>query len=252
VTDTTPHGWPRREPVAHDVAMGLLRDGEIEVLGRMPWSSNATYLVDVLDGAHRMLAVYKPQRGERPLWDFRAGTLSKREVAAFELSEALGWGLVPETVWREGPLGSGSVQRFVDHDPEVHYFALLEEGVLDDCLRRFAVFDVVANNTDRKAGHVIRDAGGRVWGIDHGVCFHAQWKLRTVIWDFGGERLLPDATAALERLTRHFDGVLCPRLAPLLVPPEIDAVRSRAEHLLATGRLPTVDPGYHSYPWPLV
>jgi uncharacterized repeat protein (TIGR03843 family) len=245
-------GWPRRPPVPADVAVRLLHEGEVEVLGRMPWASNSTMLVDVVDPRHRMLAVYKPMRGERPLWDFDSGTLSRREVAAFEVSDLLGWDLIPATVWRDGPAGEGSLQRFVDHDPEDHYFTLLEEGGHEEVLRRFAAFDVVANNTDRKAGHIIRDTDGHVWGIDHGVCFHVQWKLRTVVWDFGGERLSDSMRADLEAFLARLEGDGCARLRPLLSVFEIDAVRARTAGLLTKGRFPTVDPGYHSYPWPLV
>ena len=140
--------------VAEDRARELLRDGDVDVLGRMPWSSNATFLVNLSDGDDEMLAIYKPQRGERPLWDFPRGTLCHREVAAFEVSEALGWDIVPDTVLRDGPAGIGMMQRFVEHDPEEHYFTLLEEHV--DAFRRMAAFDVVINNTDRKGGHCLR------------------------------------------------------------------------------------------------
>ncbi len=249
---TTEHGWPRRDPVDDETATRLLREGEVEVVGRMPWSSNATYLVDVVKGTDRMLAVYKPRRGERRLWDFPAGTLVDRELAAYQLAEAMGWDIVPDTVLRDGPAGEGSMQRFVDHDPEDHYFALLEEGGHEETLRRFAVFDVIANNTDRKAGHVIRAPDGHLWGIDHGVCFNMSPKLRTVIWDFGGERLTDDerraTQAVLDGLDRAFGDALRGRFTAF----EIDACKSRAEYLLETGRLPAVDPGYHSYPWPLV
>jgi uncharacterized repeat protein (TIGR03843 family) len=232
--------------------LALLREGEIDVMGRMPWASNATFLVEVTADGVSMPAVYKPARGERPLWDFPEGTLANREVAAYVVSEALGWSLVPPTVLRDGPHGLGSVQRFVHHDPERHYFALLEEGGHDDVLRRFAAFDVVVNNTDRKAGHVVADPDNDIWGFDHGVCFHAQWKLRTVIWDFGGERLPADVLADLERLVEGVNGSTGRDLRGLLAAHEVEAVCARTADLLARGRLPTVEPGYHGYPWPLV
>jgi hypothetical protein len=237
--------------VPDDVARDLLRNGDVDVLGRMPWSSNATYLVNLTAPEGELLAVYKPQRGERPLWDFPRGTLALREVAAFEMSNALGWSFVPDTVLRDGPAGSGMVQRFVEHDPEEHYFTLLDAH--RERFRQMAVFDVVINNTDRKGGHCLIDNAGHIWGVDHGVAFHAQWKLRTVIWDFASEpipsEMCRDLTSALDDLR---SGDLARRLGELLDRFEIDAVRARIEHLLATGALPEADPGYHSYPWPLV
>ena len=218
----------------------------------MPWSSNATFLVNLADGDDEMLAIYKPQRGERPLWDFPRGTLCHREVAAFEVSEALGWDIVPDTVLRDGPAGIGMMQRFVEHDPEEHYFTLLEEH--GDAFRRMAAFDVVINNTDRKGGHCLRAlADGRIFGIDHGVSFHAQWKLRTVIWDFGGEPIPPDVCARpppLRRAAAHRRRRRAPR--DTLDRFELDALRARIEHLLATGEFPEADDDYHCYPWPMI
>lgn len=227
----------------------LLREGEIDVLGRMPWSSNATLLVNITDGESEMLAIYKPQRGERPLWDFPRGTLCHREVAAYEVSETLGWELVPDTVLRDGPHGIGSVQRYVEHDPEEHYFTLMEEH--GDVFRRMAAFDVVINNTDRKGGHCLRALDGSgIFGIDHGISFHTQWKLRTVIWEFAGEPIPPGVCADLHRMLH--DRTLLDRLGIALDRFELDALRARTEHLLATGVLPEPDRDYHSYPWPMI
>jgi uncharacterized repeat protein (TIGR03843 family) len=248
--DETESGWPRRPPVSDDVARALLRDGDVEVLGRMPWSSNATFLTVLRDKGNELLAIYKPQRGERPLWDFPRGTLCHREVAAYEVSNALGWDLVPDTVLRDGPAGMGMMQRFVEHDPEEHYFTLLDDH--GDALRRMAVFDIVINNTDRKGGHCLRTSDGRIAGIDHGVAFHAQWKLRTVIWDFAGESIAPEVCADLTRLVDELRGGLGDRLALLLNRLELDAMRARTEHLLKTGTLPEPDGDYHSYPWPMI
>lgn len=233
--------------------MSLLDDGNVDVLGRMPWSSNATFLVNITDGDDEMLAIYKPQRGERPLWDFPRGTLCHREVAAYEVSAALDWDIVPDTVLRDGPAGIGMVQRFVEHDPEEHYFTLVEEH--PDAFRRMAAFDVVINNTDRKGGHCLRAlAGGAIFGIDHGVSFHTQWKLRTVIWDFGGESIPPDVCHDLHRLLDdlHTNGPLHDKLGALLDRYELDALRARTEHLVATGVLPEADGDYHCYPWPTI
>ncbi len=216
----------------------------------MRYSSNATFLARVLTDDGNVPVVYKPRRGERPLWDFPAGTLCQREVATYELSSALAWGLVPETVLRDGPLGEGMVQRFIHHDPEEHYFTLLEKHA--DRFRRFAVFDVLCNNADRKGGHCLRSQpDGAVLGIDHGLTFHPAWKLRTVIWDFAGERI--DAKTA-EDVCRvaQFDAGSTDPLGGLLSPLEIEALQQRAAELLTAGVLPEPDEGYHSVPWPLV
>jgi uncharacterized repeat protein (TIGR03843 family) len=241
---------PPLELTPHPV-MELLATGELEVLGRMPWSSNATFLARVGNGdGTGLTAVYKPRRGERPLWDFPTGTLCQREVATYELSAALGWDLVPETVLRDGPLGEGMVQRFVEHDPEEHYFTLLEEHAAR--FRQFAVLDVLANNADRKGGHCLRSRpDGAIVGIDHGLTFHPAWKLRTVIWDFAGERLDPAAADAVCRVAQR-DPVVMSRLEPLLSSLELEALTERAIDLLNTGTFPEPEPGYHSVPWPLV
>ena len=230
-----------------DPVRALLEDGEIEIEGRMPWSSNGTFLAHVRAGAAWTRAIYKPRRGARPLWDFPAG-LDRREVAAFELSEQLGWSLVPHTVLRDGPLGEGSVQLFVDADFEEHYFTLFEAGVLHDRLRAMCVFDLLANNTDRKSGHCLVSVGGDLFGIDHGLCFHEDFKLRTVIWEFGGERIDDPLLDDISRLCQ--DGLSAP-LQALLRPVEQDALLERAGDVLELGRFP-VDPTGRRYPWPLV
>jgi uncharacterized repeat protein (TIGR03843 family) len=251
VTSSGPsRGWPSRPPVADDLARALLRRGEPEMLGRMPWSSNATFLVSLSAPSGEMLAIYKPERGERPLWDFPTGSLARREAAAFAVSEALGWGIVPDTVLREGPIGFGMLQRFVEHDPDEHYFTLLEDH--RDAFRRMATFDVVINNADRKGGHCLLDANGVVRGIDHGVSFHTRWKLRTVIWEFAGEPIARSDVEALERLCAALDDGLAETLRALLGAEEVRAVRRRVQHLLVAGVLPAADPGAHAYPWPLV
>lgn len=227
----------------------LLEGGQLEVLGRMPWSSNQTFLTRLELGDDEALAVYKPRRGERPLWDFARGTLCQREVAAYEVSEALGWSIVPPTALRDGPLGEGSVQLFVDHNPEEHYFTLRES--LPDRFRQFALFDVVANNADRKAGHCLRDAEGHVWGIDHGVTFHASVKLRTVIWDFEGEPVPGDALADLARLEAALSGNVGVRLARLLAPVEMEATCQRLAWLMSRRVFPAPLSDY-PYPWPMV
>ncbi len=246
-TDPRPPERSSLEVPVVDV-LGLLRGGRIEIQGRLPWSSNGTYLVTVTDDEHTTAAVYKPGRAERPLWDFPDG-LYRREVAAYELAEALGWRLVPETVTRhDGPLDAGSLQRFVDADFEQHYFTLLEEDAHRAALKRMATFDVIANNADRKGGHCLIDADGRVWGIDHGLCFHSEPKLRTVIWDFAGEPLARRDRRDLEQLARRG---LPADLTGLLHADEQRALESRLERILQSGRLPAPR-SHHPYPWPLV
>ncbi len=227
--------------------VAVLTSGEIEVLGRMPWSSNATYLVTVRHDDVEARAIYKPGRGERPLWDFPSG-LYRREVAAYELSEAMGLHLVPTTVLRDGPFGEGSVQWFVGADFREHYFSMHEARPdLHDQFRAMAVFDYVANNTDRKSGHCLLDSNHRIWGIDNGLCFSVDFKLRTVIWEFGGEPIPEHLVRAVEPLR---DRVPL-SVAALLDDDEIEAISERATELLADGVLP-IDHSGRRYPWPLV
>lgn len=220
--------------------------GDIEVEGRMPWSSNATFLVIVDHDGVQHRAIYKPVRGERPLWDFEPG-LHRRECAAYRLSTLLGIDIVPPTVIREGPFGIGSVQWFVDADHSEHYFTIFENRTdLHDQLRSIALFDLIANNTDRKSGHCLL-AGERVWAIDHGLCFAADWKLRTVIWEFGGEPIEDRLLAAVEPLA----SALPADLAELLDDEERHALSARAATILDHPVFPVDDSG-HRYPWPLV
>jgi uncharacterized repeat protein (TIGR03843 family) len=236
-------------PVPPDAAERLA-GAALTVLGRMLNASNATFLAR-LDGADG-LAIYKPGRGERPLWDFAPG-LYRREVAAYVLSEALGLGVVPPTVVRpDAPLGEGSLQWFVNADFAEHYFSLYgERPDLHDQLRAIAVFDAIANNTDRKSGHCLlevegREGGSHVWAIDNGLCFAADDKLRTVIWEFAGEPL-PD------ELSHAAASALDPpaELGALLDDDEIAAISARARRLLARAKFPA-EQHSHGYPWPLV
>ena len=215
--------------------------------GKMPWASNATFLVEcALDGA-TALAVYKPGRGERPLWDFPR-RLYRREIAAYLLSEALGWGIVPLTLERDGPYGEGSLQAFVDADFEQHYFTLLEKPEHHRHLKRICAFDLVANNADRKSGHCLLGPDGAIYGVDNGLCFHVEPKLRTVIWEFGGEPIPDDVVADVRRLVD--DGVP-DGLAALLTADEQKALLRRARALVKAGCFPE-NRGGRSYPWPLV
>ncbi|MFZ0668083.1 MAG: SCO1664 family protein [Acidimicrobiales bacterium] len=242
---------PKNErPPAPD-HLTVLSCGEVEILGRLPWSSNRTYLANVTLGDVELQAVYKPGRGERPLWDF-GDNLWRREVAAYEVSCTTGWNIVPETVARiDAPIGKGSMQRFVPADFEQHYFTLFESEAHHDRLKSICAFDVVTNNADRKSGHCLLGEDGTIWGIDNGLCFHEDPKLRTVIWEFEGQPLPEEAVEALTKLTADFEEV-SQQLVPLLDPDEIEAVKRRAERLLATGKLPKSPRGGPHYPWPLV
>jgi uncharacterized repeat protein (TIGR03843 family) len=224
-----------------------LRSGEVEVVGRMPWSSNGTYLCEVVhEGATRQ-AIYKPRSRERELWDFPSG-LFQREVAAYELSRVLGWDLVPVTVDRDGPFGIGSLQDLVDADFEQHYFTLYEDEAHHPALRAMCVLDLVGNNTDRKSGHVLISREGRIQGIDHGLMFHHEFKLRTVIWEFGGEPIPAELLAAVAQLV---EGELPDELACRLDVLERDALRTRARAVVDAGCFP-IDGTGRRYPWPLV
>ncbi|HEX9765882.1 MAG TPA: SCO1664 family protein [Nitriliruptorales bacterium] len=245
------------------------------MLGRFAGASNATFLCRVGDhdapdlvrvaadgnlvlapGAGDHLAVYKPHAGEAPLWDFPDAALYKREVAAYELAVALGWDAVPLTVVRDGPHGIGAVQRYVEHDPHRHYFALLEEAspAIIGQLRRMVVFDLLVNNADRKGGHVLVDTDDHVWLVDHGVTFHFELKLRTVAWEFALEpvpQALRSAARSLARQLRTGIGGLRDRLEDLLTAVEVDALQERAEQVADLERFPEPT-GPRPYPWPLL
>lgn len=255
----------------------LLCDGELTVEGRLVTASNATFYARLeLDGLSSA-CVYKPVAGERPLWDFPDGTLAGREVAAYAVSEATGWGIVPETVLREGPYGPGMCQRWVETDESQDAVALVdvvrrgrvESGYLtvleavdgeerpvvlvhadDERLRRMALLDVVCNNADRKGGHVLPTAAGRVYGVDHGVCFHVEDKLRTVLWGWAGRRISEEERDGLLRLRAALDAALGDRLAPLISVDEVLAVRARLDGLLASGRFPQPGRRWPVIPWP--
>jgi uncharacterized repeat protein (TIGR03843 family) len=231
----------------------LLSEGTIEVEGLIPWSSNATLLVTVRDDELSTLAIYKPQDGERPLWDFAYGTLGIREVAAYLVCDALGWGLIPPTVLRQGPHGLGSVQFFIHAQEDVHFFTIRGDPAYVDDLRRLSIFDVVANNADRKSGHCLVDNERRLWAIDNALTFHDEPKLRTVIWDFAGQRLPVDAVDDLQALLGILsqDSQLSQALNHLLSEREVSALRRRLEWLIEAGHFPEPGPG-HVLPWPLV
>lgn len=230
----------------------VVENGSVELLGLLPNSSNYTFLarVSAPDG-DEALVVYKPLRGESPLWDFTEGSLGLREVAACLVATKLGWPNVPPTVLREGPEGTGSVQLFVPFAPQEHYFTLQDRH--PDEFREIAAFDLVVNNADRKAGHCLLGGDGRIWAIDHGVCFHAEPKLRTVIWEFMGQpvpRSLIDDVGALGEALRK--GVFpCEQLAGLLTTDEVAALIRRIDALTDDPVFPAPT-GERPYPWPPV
>ncbi|MFF7450735.1 MULTISPECIES: SCO1664 family protein [unclassified Streptomyces] len=266
---------PERIPPRSVTTAELLTRGELTVRGQIRDASNAVLHCSVAYEGREALCVYKPVRGERPLWDFPDGTLAQREVAAYEVSEATGWGLVPPTVLRDGPYGEGMVQLWIEAEPGPDLLALVDaqepgpgwkaigfaevgDGKTallvhadDDRLRRLAVLDAVINNADRKGGHLL-PAGDRLYGIDHGVTFNAENKLRTLLWGWAGEPLPGEAVDVLKGLREALAGELATRLAELITPAELDATRARVESLLATGRHPEPSGEWPAIPWPPV
>jgi uncharacterized repeat protein (TIGR03843 family) len=251
MSDNTP---PESQPISFERALEILNKGRIEAEhGLMRWSSNYAFLVTVHLDDDQLMAVYKPHKGERPLWDFPDGMLCQREMASFLVSEALGWQIVPPTALREGPHGIGTVQFYVDHDPEENYFTFGEE--MKPQMMRICAFDVLVNNADRKGGHCLLDSEGHVWGIDHGISFHSAPKLRTVIWDFAGQAIPPALMMDIERLCGILDDCDSPlskALAELVTEREASAFRNRVTYLQRTRRYPQAGPGGPNYPWPPV
>ena len=248
-------------PLERTVALRLLRDGEIEVVGRLLTASNATFFC-VVSGRREdgkpisASCVYKPRRGERPLYDFPDGTLACREVGAHAVSVATGWDIVPPTVMRDGPFGEGMLQLWMETDEAVDIGELVNSDSAE--LRRIAVFDAVLNNADRKAGHLLPLPGGRIQGIDNGLCFAVEPKLRTVLWRWRGQPLTDEERARLEQLRADLaappagpaPGSLAEELVPLLTPFEIDAMVERIDGLLGSGKLPRPDRNRPAVPWP--
>ncbi|TGZ19054.1 phosphatidylinositol kinase [Streptomyces sp. S816] len=267
---------PRGVTAADPGAAELLARGELTVRGRIRDASNAALFCTVAHDGREADCVYKPVAGERPLWDFPDGTLAAREVAAYEVSEATGWGLVPPTVLRDGPYGEGMCQLWIEVAPEPELLALVDgeepepgwkaiglaevgEGRTallvhadDERLRRLAVLDAVINNADRKGGHLLPTADGRLYGIDHGVTFNAEDKLRTLLWGWAGEPLTAEAVGVLKGLRDALDGALGERLGPLVTTAELDATRARVAALLASGLHPEPGGDWPAIPWPPV
>jgi uncharacterized repeat protein (TIGR03843 family) len=233
--------------------LALLTYGELEPQTLMPWSSNATLLCVAQHAGNQALVVYKPRRGERPLWDFPEGTLCQRETAAFVISNDLRWHLVPPTILRDGPYGEGSVQLFIENDEEDHLFTMQKEGGFEAYLPRLAAFDIIINNADRKSGHCLKGRDGRLWAIDHGIAFHDEYKLRTVLWDFAGEELPEDIRTDLAQLSTRLaarEGALS-MLAELLSNAELRALQRRIDRLVHKGKYPQPT-SERNYPWPPV
>jgi len=241
------------QPTDEDRILRLLNCGTIsEEHGMLRWSSNYTFLVSIDDGDATSMAVYKPQRGERPLWDFPDGTLCFREVGAYIVSSALGWNIVPPTVLRDGSRGIGSMQAFIQNNPEINYF-LLDESYAEP-LMRMAAFDYLINNADRKGGHVLLADDGHLWGIDHGIAFHSAPKLRTVIWDYAGKAIPEGLLRDIERLYSEVEDVHCGTrldLDKLLADAEVNALMARMRRILGSRVFPRPGPG-PNYPWPPV
>jgi uncharacterized repeat protein (TIGR03843 family) len=240
-------------PGNNNTILQILEDGNLDVTSEFLWGSNYTFAVNISREGESLQGVYKPTQGERPLWDFPPASLARREVAAFLVSEALGWAFVPPTVYREdGPFGPGSLQLYVDHDPEYNYFSFNKEDL--QRLRPVALFDLLINNADRKGSHVLFDPEGHIWLIDHGISFHKDRKLRTVIWDFSGESFSDELCSALAKFDEqlHSGTDLRQQLDLLLEPPEVSALVNRNKELLNTRQFPNPHPNRRPYPWPPV
>ena len=232
-----------------EATLRLLEHGELAVEGRIVAASNASFLGTVRDGDAVAACVYKPVRGERPLEDFPDGTLWKRERAAFLVSEASGWDIVPPTVIRTaGPFGEGMAQLWIEVDESVDVWKIVQRG--DERLRRIALFDAAVNNADRKGGHLLPAPGGGLYGVDHGICFAAEPKLRTILWDWRGDPIAPEELAVLRSLRVGLDGPLCEALKPLISPGEMRALVARLDRLIRTERFPQPDPYRMAVPWP--
>lgn len=255
MSDTDPTGLPpHAEMLPPAQTLDILNNGRFDVEhGAIRWSSNYTFLLTMEHDGTKILAVYKPQKGERPLWDFPDGTLCYRERASYFISSTLGWDFVPPTVLRDdAPRGLGSVQFYVDHDPNYHYFNFDE--TMKPQLKRLALFDALVNNADRKGGHCIVDSRGHLWGIDHGLTFHPANKLRTVIWDFAGEPVDQPLMDDVQTLCGKLDdekSQLMQTLGTLIDASEIRALTRRVHQILSSGVYPHPGPG-PNYPWPPV
>ncbi len=230
-----------------------LLEGELTITGQFMHSSNYTFLVQVKTGLQDLPAVYKPQKGETPLWDFPAGSLCRREAAAFLISEALGWELVPPTVFRKkAPLGKGAVQLFIEHDANLHYFSFPAE--VRQRLKPAALFDLIINNADRKGSHILLDEQGHLWLIDHGTCFHRYFKHRSVIWDFAGQTIPAELKEDLQQLLIKLDEEkpIINYLSTFITSEEIHALQTRIKILNQLNTFPHPEKNRRTIPWPPV
>ncbi len=242
-----------------DSILQLLKTGSMEIEGALPWSSNYSFLARIqgTQPDRELLAVYKPRRGERPLWDFASGTLCQREVAAYRVSQALGWNLIPPTVLRQGPHGLGAVQLFVKHNPECHYFTIEGQPIFQHALQQIVLLDIIINNADRKGGHILLQEedtdsqAKRLWAIDHGVCFHTEYKLRTVVWEFAGMPIPPDLLIDLAKFQAKMHASAYSVLQKLLNSAELLALDRRIDRIIQSQTFIQPGPGRH-YPWPPV
>jgi len=228
-----------------------LEHGEIDLQGQFMLGSNYTFLVKVGQDGEAVPAVYKPMRGEQPLWDFPPASLAGREVAAWLVSEALGFGFVPFTILREGPFGPGSLQQYIDHDPNLHYFNFKPAD--RQRLRPVVLFDLLVNNADRKASHILLEKRTRrIYLIDHGLCFHAEDKLRTVLWDFAGQAIPHELLSCLAAFQQALPRSLSASLGEYLLPQELAALESRLEALRLAGSFPLPPEDRRAWPYPPV
>jgi uncharacterized repeat protein (TIGR03843 family) len=228
-----------------------LEEGEIDLQGQFLLGSNYTFLVKVRHEGEEVPAVYKPMRGEQPLWDFPPASLAGREIAAWLVSEALGFGFVPFTILRDGPFGPGSLQQYINHDPNLHYFSF--KSADRQRLRPVALFDLLINNADRKGGHILLEKRSRrIFLIDHGLCFHVEDKLRTVLWDFTDEGIPAELLSTLRNFRDTLPNGLSALLGEYLLPEELEALRSRLERLLLEERFPQPPDDRRAWPYPPV
>lgn len=241
-------GWTRDTQQVID----LLETGVIELQGMIPWSSNYTYLARLSAADRELHAIYKPACGERPLWDFETGTLCHREVAAYLISAELGWPNIPPTILRDGPMGVGAVQQFIEFKRRENFFTIRD--TCRDEMKKIAVFDALVNNTDRKGGHILVDEAGEIWCIDHGVTFHEEPKLRTVVWDFVGEAISDDLLSELAVLRPRLKAgdPFRRKLEPLLSRQELRALDQRIGQLIREQVYPAPPEDWPHIPWPPV
>jgi uncharacterized repeat protein (TIGR03843 family) len=235
-------------PVDRAATLALLAEGELDLVGRLTDATNATFLCQVSAGDSGMLAVYKPRRGERPLDDFPIGTLGNRERAAFLVSDASGWDVVPPTILRDGPLGPGAVQAWIEVDESVDVLEMVMTG--DRRLRRVCLLDAITNNADRKGTHLLPVESGHIYGVDHGICFSRDPKLRTVLWAWRGTKIATDEMAAVTRVRSALDAELGTQLRELLSEREIVATIRRTQALIDSCSFPEPDPTRPAVPWP--